>query len=1464
MHFTNFSSPLSTAGRLESVDVNARDSLGRTVLHLAASSSDASATEYVRMLLAHSTINPNLQDYESHWTALHRALYCGNVASALLLLQRSDIDCNLKDLEGYRAFDLYNSTVHGTKPEASSRMDLFTWGANRNAALGLGDGDDRVHPDQVVIERLPKVSEQDTLDTRFEPVRVDQVVMSKLHTAVVTHETRANVRACGFGSGGRLGQANHTQYTLLPLPLLPQSASNASSGSTSSTAIVIASLALGQDHTLALTSTGDVYSWGMNRFSQLGYPIDPLSTPGVPRHQQEDVSMVQSAPRKITAPSLKGKHVTGIAACRTASVCWSRDEVWTWGTNGGQLGYDKSAHPTQILPRKVTKVVLPVLQISIMETAMACLLESHDVICIYNDATFKINFPTQTFPSSMPTYRPPQAVRNASIKKVTASPSGDGFAALSENGELFLCTMSTRDVSHQQSGRDSQVKVQRVWALRKQFSAVKDVELSVDGSIIICTESGHVFIRSRNPNLSAPSSSSGSLLSSTNPNSGSNAKTFKFQRISFIQRVVRVCANSLGAYGALRVDADPTALGPGHGLEVTGAMIQESLKGVRSWLAFGEDSRRRMFLGTGDIPSVHPGAMTATDREDDEADQDDAIARDINEFNKLTEVLERQRLSQMDPSSVTSASVMLFRLDSSASKWFDPASLPISSSSAFGADLVVHVKAFHFSAHRLMLATRSDVLLSVMEDGRIVESSTKEGKIKVYLGPAQSSSKAHHASSSRAPWHTQTHLSISGVHPLTILVLLTYIYTDELLTYWDPRVAPHIFRRLSMINMSVRPMQIQRELQRLASLLGLNDALIRALEGSSKRVLEPSLAKELLALSDAVQTPSVVAKSLSPDVVLVLSDIQVPCHSTILRSRSPFFRAFFDDEDWTRERWTDEGVINVDLKHLGWKVGRFVLWYLYGGDVEMFERLDFVRSVDDLVEFMFDIMAAATELLLDRLVLICSSVILKRVTVANVCSILAEATHFHAEALTGQIQRYIAVNLETLLETHMLDDLPFDLIKQLSAYIRSEQEVKSPISRSGQLTKKALEANKDWLALQDIPGLILRSSRIEGKNLAKLSPPGPGRKRVKSGAGSMTSPPPSPAVRPQFEARAPQPSAAMGAGDGEVFMMDDTVPSFALDQTQAPPSPSTQAKSSSGWKVSTTYKVDMKTIIAEAETSKKPALGTPRQDSAKPADVTNWRTPQRPDASAILRTPSGGSPWKVPSVTSPAFTLKTPPTTPVMRPVRSKEDVTHALRLSQADTRQEPPASPRIPPSMGPVFIPKKTTSSPSKNTPSPGFRRVSSGISGSAWTLPPVQPIVQPSITEGAPMSFAAIQQLQREQDAPPAKDKRSLKQIQEEEQAKQVEEDFLKWWAAEEERARLEEAAMAGTESASTEQRPKRERGKGKGKVQAAQKAGPQLQEGVSASRSVPPTDSPSGKSGGAQRRKGRSGPPNVNAKE
>ena len=142
-------SPLTS---LTACNVNAQDSRGRTVLHLACTAPDG--LEYVRLLLQHPSINLNLPDAESHWTPLHRALYNGNIPAAyvrpplarlhpgllanclsrrsLLLLQRADTDRFLQDYDGYFAFDLYNSTLEGTKPSSDVLYsELYTWGTNR-------------------------------------------------------------------------------------------------------------------------------------------------------------------------------------------------------------------------------------------------------------------------------------------------------------------------------------------------------------------------------------------------------------------------------------------------------------------------------------------------------------------------------------------------------------------------------------------------------------------------------------------------------------------------------------------------------------------------------------------------------------------------------------------------------------------------------------------------------------------------------------------------------------------------------------------------------------------------------------------------------------------------------------------------------------------------------------------------------------------------------------------------------------------------------------------------------------------------------------------------------------------------------------------------------------------------------------------------------------------------------------
>ena len=104
---------------------------------------------------------------------------------------------------------------------------------------------------------------------------------------------------------------------------------------------------------------------------------------------------------------------------------------------------------------------------------MACLLHTQDVICLWNDGHFKVNFPAQAFPSEIAAYRPPHSISNASIEKVTCSEGT--FAALSSNGELFTFTVpSGSELGVGSSAKPRAAIVpQRVWALRKKFTAVK-------------------------------------------------------------------------------------------------------------------------------------------------------------------------------------------------------------------------------------------------------------------------------------------------------------------------------------------------------------------------------------------------------------------------------------------------------------------------------------------------------------------------------------------------------------------------------------------------------------------------------------------------------------------------------------------------------------------------------------------------------------------------------------------------------------------------------------------------------------------------------------------------------------------------------------------------------------------------------------------------------------------------------
>ena len=121
----------------------------------------------------------------------------------------------------------------------------------------------------------------------------------------------------------------------------------------------------------------------------------------------------------------------------------------------------------------------------------------------------------------------------------------------------------------------------------------------------------------------------------------------------------------------------------------------------------------------------------------------------------------------------------------------------------------------------------------------------------------------------------------------------------------------------------------------------------KALDAPVKRSPQPSMVDNLLELHTDVQNNSknmVPHHPLKPDVCLIFADHEVFCHSTILRARSEFFASFFEGDYWTRRRWNDEGMVKLNLSHMKWKVASYVVKFLYGGDIRIFDVLGAISS----------------------------------------------------------------------------------------------------------------------------------------------------------------------------------------------------------------------------------------------------------------------------------------------------------------------------------------------------------------------------------------------------------------------------------------------------------------------------------------------------------------------------------------
>ena len=960
---------------LTRAEINGKDGFGRTLLHHAASKQDSQTHEVLRLLLEVPFIDLYAQDTESGWTALHRALYFGNITNAQALMRRDIQDATdyttlaarthagglvkIKDNEGNSPFEVFGLTIAprdiqppgislpgGDSDEDSSnsvdlnedapdaekarrlvrpRVDLhgdevFAFGSNKNLTLGTGDEDDRhfperlhfsrpdhlllrLHQDHVVERQKSKPAEDLAISQvsltssddvpaliRNKAITIQDVVMSKLHTAVLTTDPISNLYICGFGPGGRLGTGDEvTSFRYKSI----QGGGLAKRH--------VSTIALGQDHTIAICSQGEVFTWGSNRYGQLGYTLPEVSAREVP---------MQHLPRQVYG-LVKKELFIGAAASTIHSAIYTPSSLYTFGKNEGQLGLmdaDARSLEIQTLPRRVAPSVLqaPIRSVSAIDRATTVLLESHEVIVFTHYGWTRIPFQLEGFTN----YFLSEAITTRYdldgnyIKKITCG--GNTICALSSYGEVFTIEVprvedsvpSNMSTTNPSKARNALPAPARVWSIRKGHMSAIDVAVGQDGSIILCTMSGSVWRKEKRANIKSV------RIKDVQPSKPT--KDYKFVRVPNLTRAIAVRSNAFGAFTAVRRDADVTR----EQILVEPASLWANTFPLLSFRRYGE------------------------------VDEDESTGSPQPRFW-------RPATKGPSPAQIKRAVITRKGAESEIQeicRGFEPLA-----SSQYDAWITSNVTDVRFPVHSFLFKARSRVMRAALTEFQETYYFFIPDVVSIEYGQ-----------------DGQIHIRFQGADFLTLANLVLYIYTDEIIDVW------HFTSKA--LQSAARYRSVRTELMKIAAHLEL-----KQLERAARLMIDPvkSLSHDMEA---AILDADLFANA---DVVIELSNgAEQPAHSVLLCARCPFFEGLFNGRAggiWmsSRRNYAEEAfdIPRVNLRHIETRIFDLVLRHIYADTgSELFDDI-VTTTFEEFADLVLEVMSVANELMIDRLAQICQNVL---------------------------------------------------------------------------------------------------------------------------------------------------------------------------------------------------------------------------------------------------------------------------------------------------------------------------------------------------------------------------------------------------------------------------------------------------------------------------------------------------------
>jgi len=182
---------------------------------------------------------------------------------------------------------------------------VYSWGNNKYGQLGLGDTNDRYSPVQI----------------KSITYKIADSSCGLVHTTLLTRD--GQIYTFGCGSLARLGHGEN-KHVLIPKIISTLKGKK------------IVQVACGSSFTICLSNNGSIFTWGCNRYGQLGHGKN------LP---------VQIIPRHVT--TLFGKPVIKVACGKHHTVCLTENgECYSFGGGMcGQLG--NRSKQNQFLPKLI-------------------------------------------------------------------------------------------------------------------------------------------------------------------------------------------------------------------------------------------------------------------------------------------------------------------------------------------------------------------------------------------------------------------------------------------------------------------------------------------------------------------------------------------------------------------------------------------------------------------------------------------------------------------------------------------------------------------------------------------------------------------------------------------------------------------------------------------------------------------------------------------------------------------------------------------------------------------------------------------------------------------------------------------------------------------------------------------------------------------------------------------------------